>query len=103
MHQCRANIRIYSDIRIFVSDYSIFEYEYWKFDFSNIFVFIFDHKLCFEYLSPNTGYSNTNIDTNIHPTLICIAVCLLSFRYWVAMSVICNERLNQISIHMLEL
>ena len=61
-------IRIYSDIRIFVSNYSIFEYEYWKFDFSNIF--IFDQKLSlvkgkyskiFEYLSPITGYSNTNI------------------------------------------
>ena len=64
--QCRANIQIYSEIRIyleiqiFVSRYCIFEYEYRKFDFSNIF--IFDQKLAFVkgeysnifvYLSPN--------------------------------------------------
>jgi hypothetical protein len=35
----RANILIYSNIQIFVSEYWIFEYEYQKFDFPNIFVF----------------------------------------------------------------
>ena len=60
MFQFRANIRIYSDIRIFVSEYLIFKYEYWKFDCSNIFIFIFDQKLCFvegEYTNI-FGYSN---------------------------------------------
>jgi hypothetical protein len=47
IEQCRTNIRIYSDIRIFVSEYWIFEYEYQNFDFSNIFIFVFDQKLCF--------------------------------------------------------
>ena len=45
MFQFRANIRIYSDIRIFVYEYLIFEYEYWKVDLLDIFVFEFGQKL----------------------------------------------------------
>ena len=39
MFQFRANIRI------FVSEYFIFEYEYWKVDLLDIFVFEFGQKL----------------------------------------------------------
>ena len=42
---CWANIRIHSDIQILVSEYWIFEYEYCKFDFSNILVFVFGQKI----------------------------------------------------------
>jgi hypothetical protein len=57
--QCRVNIHIYSDIQIFISKYWIFEYEYYKFDFLNIF--IFDQTLSLvkgEYLNI-LGYSDT--------------------------------------------
>ena len=39
------NIGIYSGIQIFVSEYWILEYEYRKFDFLNMFVFIFGQKI----------------------------------------------------------